>query len=158
MFFLRSGNRWKTRTKLMKQRFKNHVFFDIDFWRILEPTWADFGCQVEAQEREPPRHFCPGVRYIIILLFWSPILVATEWPKSVPRAPKSAPRAPQGCPRASQELPKCAQERPKSVPRTSQRVPRASKSLRVQKHAANREIWTPNFWKTLDFRNQERHF
>ena len=55
-------------------------------------------------------------------------------------------------PRAPQELPKSAQERPKSIPRTSKRVPRASKSPRVQKHAANREIWTPNVWKTSDFR------
>ena len=70
-----------------------------------------------------------------------------ERPKHVPRAPKSASRAPQGYPRAPQELPKGAQEHPKSVPRASKRVPRASKSPRVQKHAANGEIWTTNVWR-----------
>ena len=114
MFLPRSGNRLKTRTKLMKQRFKNHVFLDIDFWRILEPTWADFGCQVEAQERQPPRHFSPGVRYIIILLFWSPILVATWGASGRPGLWMACARVPESVPRASKIVQNRA-SRPKSL-------------------------------------------
>ena len=36
----------------------------------------------------------------------------------------------------------------KAKANVQERFPSASKSLRVQRHAANKEIWTPNVWKT----------
>ena len=37
--------------KTAKNHFKIKLFFHIDFSWILEPTWVDFGFQVEAQKR-----------------------------------------------------------------------------------------------------------
>ena len=62
--------------KTGKNRLEIILFFHIDFFRILEPTWMDFGFQVEALERHPPRPFSKlrprGGR---------------EAPKRLPRAP-----------------------------------------------------------------------
>ena len=93
--------------KNIKKREKHHfeikLFFHIDFSWILEPTWMDFGCQVEASEREPPRHF---------------FQVAA---KRRPRGAQEAPRASQGRLKSLQQPPKRAPR----VPKSDQNVPRA---------------------------------
>ena len=43
------------KNKKEKHHFEIKLFFHIDFSWILEPTWVDFGCQVEASEHQPPR-------------------------------------------------------------------------------------------------------
>ena len=40
-----------------KKHFKINVCFHMHFSWILEPTWVDFGSQVEPQERDRPQHF-----------------------------------------------------------------------------------------------------
>ena len=108
----------KNTKKTKKTRFKINVCFDMHFFRILEPTWVDFGCHVGAQERNPPRHFFKlrprGVQ---------------ERPKRPPRAFKSAPRAPQSGPRAPQEHPRAVQECPKSAQECPKSAPGVPKSI-----------------------------
>ena len=93
--------------KNIKKTRKNCVeikmFFHIDFSWILEPTWVDFGCQVEASERGSPRHF---------------FQVAA---KRRPRGAQEAPRASQGRLKGLQQPPKGAPR----VPKSDQNVPRA---------------------------------
>ena len=85
--------------KNIKKREKHHfeikLFFHIDFSWILEPTWMDFGTQVELQQVYRTQVFSQAAS------------------KRRPRGSKSVPRASQEPPRASQEGPKSAQERPK---------------------------------------------
>ena len=90
--------------KTIKNRFKINVCFHMHFLRISEPTWLDFGLQVGAQKREPPR-----------LISKSAPRAPQESPKSVPRASKSAPRAPKSAPRAPKSAPRASQERPKRL-------------------------------------------
>ena len=91
----------------MKKTAKNHfeikLFFHIDFSWILEPTWMDFGLQVEASPHQPPRHF---------------FQVAA---KRRPRGAQEAPRASQGRLKSLQQPPKRAPR----VPKSDQNVPRA---------------------------------
>ena len=54
------GLKWESMKNMKKageNRFKINLFFDVDFFKISEPTWVDFGFQVEALERHPPRPF-----------------------------------------------------------------------------------------------------
>ena len=102
-FLLWSGHWWKTWKKTAKNCFEIKLFFHIDFSWILEPTLMDFGLQVEAGPRVPPRHFFQV-------------------------AAKRRPRGAQGAPRASQGRLKSLQEPPKRaprVPKSDQNVPRA---------------------------------
>ena len=93
--------------KNIKKREKHHfeikLFFHIDFSWILEPTWMDFGLQVEGVPRQPPRHF---------------FQVAA---KRRPRGAQEAPRASQGRLKSLQQPPKRAPR----VPKSDQNVPRA---------------------------------
>ena len=82
--------------------------FNIDFLRILEPTWVDFGLQVGAQKTD------------------SNDLFSKLRPRGVQERPKSAPSTSQERPRVPQERPKGTQERPKSSPRVPKSTPRAS--------------------------------
>ena len=83
--------------KMGKNRFKINLVFEVDFSWTLEPTWVDFGSQVEASDLYPPRHFFK-LR-----------------PGGGQEAPKRLPRAPQERPRASQEHPRASQERPRAT-------------------------------------------
>ena len=52
--------KWQPMKNIKKQEkhhFEIKLFFHIDFSWILEPTWMDFGFQVEALERHLPRPF-----------------------------------------------------------------------------------------------------
>ena len=89
--------------KTAKNRFEIKLFFHIDFSWILEPTWMDFGLQVEASERGSPRHF---------------FQVSA---KRRPRGAQEAPRASQGRLKSLQQPPKRAPR----VPKSDQNVPRA---------------------------------
>ena len=93
--------------KNIKKREKHHfeikLFFHIDFSWILEPTWMDFGLQVEGSPHQPPRHFYQ---------------VAA---KRRPRGAQEAPRASQGRLKSLQQPPKRAPR----VPKSDQNVPRA---------------------------------
>ena len=98
--------KWQPMKNIKKQEkhhFEIKLFFHIDFSWILEPTWMDFGCQVEASERESPRHF---------------FQVAA---KRRPRGAQEAPRASQGRLKSLQQPPKRAPR----VPKSDQNVPRA---------------------------------
>ena len=97
---------WKSIKDAKRKRtnqFKINIRFDMHFSRILEPTWMDFGLQVEASERDPPRHF---------------FQVAA---KRRPRGAQEAPRASQGRLKSLQQPPKRAPR----VPKSDQNVPRA---------------------------------
>ena len=96
-FLLWSGNQWKTSKKQEKHHFEIKLFFHIDFSWILEPTWMDFGLQVEAGPRVSPRHF---------------FQVAA---KRRPRGAQEAPRASQGRLKSLQQPPKRAQECPRAI-------------------------------------------
>ena len=95
--------------KNIKKREKHHfeikLFFHIDFSWILEPTWMDFGFQVELQQSGPPSLFSKlrprGVQEAPKRL--------QERPKGVSRASNSLPRGPQECPRAIKTCPGHAQ-------------------------------------------------
>ena len=93
--------------KNIKKREKHHfeikLFFHIDFSWILEPTWMDFGLQVEVIPRKPPRHF---------------FQVAA---KRHPRGAQEAPRASQGRLKSLQP----PRKRAPRVPKSDQNVPRA---------------------------------
>ena len=92
----------ENKKKTAKNRFEIKLFFHIDFPWILEPTWMDFGLQVEALERVPPRPF-----------FQSCVQEAPkrlqERPKGVLRVSISLPRGPQEGPRAIKTCPGHAQ-------------------------------------------------
>ena len=90
--------KWQPMKNIKKQEkhhFEIKLFFHIDFSWILEPTWMDFGLQVEAIPRDPPRHF---------------FQVAA---KRRPRGAQEAPRASQGRLKSLPRGPKSAQERSK---------------------------------------------
>ena len=93
----------KNKKKQAKHHFEIKLFFHIDFSWILEPTWMDFGLQVEAGPRVSPRHF---------------FQVAA---KRRPRGAQEAPRASQGRLKSLQQPPKRAPR----VPKSDQNVPRA---------------------------------
>ena len=98
--------KWQPMKNIKKQEkhhFEIKLFFHIDFSWILEPTWMDFGLQVEASEHQPPRHF---------------FQVAA---KRRPRGAQEAPRASQGRLKSLQQPPKRAPR----VPKSDQNVPRA---------------------------------
>ena len=98
--------KWQPMKNIKKQEkhhFEIKLFFHIDFSWILEPTWMDFGLQVEASPRQPPRHF---------------FQVAA---KRRPRGAQEAPRASQGRLKSLQQPPKRAPR----VPKSDQNVPRA---------------------------------
>ena len=96
------GLKWESMKNMKKageNRFKIDLFFDVDFFKILEPTWTDFGFQV-------------GLKKGSFLEFVS----------------KRCPRGAQGAPRASQGRLKSLQQPPKRAPRvppSGQDVPRA---------------------------------
>ena len=97
--------KWQPMKNIKKQEkhhFEIKLFFHIDFSWILEPTWMDFGLQVEAGPRVSPRHFFQV-------------------------AAKRRPRGAQEAPRASQGRLKSLQQPPKRAPRVpkSENVPRA---------------------------------
>ena len=111
----------KNAKNVRRKRIKINLFFNIDFLRILEPTWVDFGLQVGLQQicstqvfsKRRPR----GVQ---------------EASKRRPRAPKRAPRAPQERPRGPQERPGGPQERPKGAqerPKSAQGTPKCRFSV-----------------------------
>ena len=85
------------------------LFFHIDFFRILEPTWMDLGAQIGAQKADTNSLFSKlrsrGVQ--------EASKRCPRAPKSIPRAPQERSRAPQERPRASQERPTATRERPK---------------------------------------------
>ena len=93
--------------KNIKKREKHHfeikLFFHIDFPWILEPTWMDFGLQVEASEHQSPRYF---------------FQVAA---KRRSRGAQEAPRASQGRLKSLQQPPKRAPR----VPKSDQNMPKA---------------------------------
>ena len=98
--------KWQPMKNIKKQEkhhFEIKLFFHIDFSWILEPTWMDFGLQVEDSPRQPPRHF---------------FQVAA---KRRPRGAQEAPRASQGRLKSLQQPPKRAPR----VPKSDQNVPRA---------------------------------
>ena len=98
--------KWQPMKNIKKQEkhhFEIKLFFHIDFSWILEPTWMDFGLQVEAIPRQPPRPF---------------FQVAA---KRRPRGAQEAPRASQGRLKSLQQPPKRAPR----VPKSDQNVPRA---------------------------------
>ena len=98
--------KWQPMKNIKKQEkhhFEIKLFFHIDFSWILEPTWMDFGLQVEASPRVPPRHF---------------FQVAA---KRRPRGAQEAPRASQGRLKSLQQPPKRAPR----VPKSDQNMPRA---------------------------------
>ena len=84
---------------------KSYCFFHIDFFRILEPTWVDFGLQVGPQKTDTNSLFSKlrprGVQEAPKRL--------QERPKGVSRASNSLPRGPQECPRAIKTCPGHAQ-------------------------------------------------
>ena len=99
--------------KTGKNRLQIILFFHIDFFRILEPTWMDFGLQVGPPKTDRKR---------IPTAFWPSC--GQEASKRRPRGSKSVPRASQEPPTASQEGPKSAQERPKRAQGTPKVPPK----------------------------------
>ena len=92
--------KWQPMKNIKKQekhRFEIKLFFHIDFSWILEPTWMDFGLQVEAIPRESPRHFFQVDA------------------KRRPRGAQEAPRASQGRLKSLRQPPKRAQECPRAI-------------------------------------------
>ena len=91
--------------KTVKNRFEIKLFFHIDFSRILEPTWMDFGLQVGPPKTDGKQVFFKlrprGVQEAPKRL--------QERPKGVSRASNSLPRGPQDCPRATKMCPGHAQ-------------------------------------------------
>ena len=127
---------WKSK-KNMKRTTKNAsksmFVFTRFFLRILEPTWVDFGSQVEPQDLYSLNTFPSSVQ---------------EASKRRPRGsqesqerPKSAPREPQERPKSAQERlkrflkhAKCAPETPRTCQgrlRTPQERPKTQKSQKI---------------------------
>ena len=168
-FLLWRGNQWKTLKQTPKQRFKINVFFDVDFQRILEPSWVNLGAEL-------------GFKNVFFWIFFSSCVrkasrrrprgaqerprASQERPKSVPRASKSAQessKSVRNCPKSHPTVQNCRkllkigenyakllgiaknQQNSLKIYRNSKE---ACKSLRVQKRVAHREIWTPNDWMT----------
>ena len=87
----------KNTKRTRNNRFKINVCFDIDFSRILEPTWVDFGLQVGGKKTARKQIF------------------SKLRPREVQESSKRRLRAPKSVPREPQERPKSGQECPKSV-------------------------------------------